>query len=107
MLRRFLLSFCSATPELPRQRAYCARGRSAETPLRRQAPRSPYRSLEVTHASYWRNGAYSRLLAPISVSLIGLRSPARAAVMILRATISTMGSLRSFKPGLAKAAVKA
>src|SRR5436853_295374 len=51
--------------------------------------------------------AYSLPPAPISVSLIGSRSPARAARTILRATISTIGSLLAVKPSLFKAAEKA
>src|ERR1043166_2481533 len=38
---------------------------------------------------------------------MGSRSPAMAARMILRATISTMGSLRSFSPSLSRAAENA
>src|SRR6516165_9302262 len=45
--------------------------------------------------------------APISVSLIGSRSPSIAATMILRAIISTIASLRSCSPSLTKAASNA
>jgi hypothetical protein len=51
--------------------------------------------------------AYSRPPAPISASVIGLRSPASAARIIRRATTSVIGSLRSCRPSLFRAAENA
>jgi len=67
----------------------------------------PLPTLHPVFAVGLRDRYFSSPPTPISISLVGLRSPAMAARMILRATISTIGSLRSFKPSLFRAAENA